>query len=65
MKKLALLLAMGVLLSGCEMSYSRYTNLVARCEGLGGKPIVYKTDQGMPWKVRCQIADMVFMQGDY
>ena len=65
MKKLAMVLALGVLLSGCGMSCSRYTKLVARCEGLGGTPIVYKTDEGMPWKVRCQIADMVFMQGDY
>jgi len=65
MKKLAMVLAMGILLSGCEMSYTRYTKLVERCEVLGGKPIVYKTEEGMPWKVRCQIADMVFMQGDY
>lgn len=65
MKKLAVLMAMGVLLSGCEMSYERYTALIERCEALGGTPIVFKTKQGAAYKIRCEINDTVFLQGDF
>lgn len=65
MKKLAMIVALGVLLSGCEMSYQRYADLKGRCEALGGTPIVFKNQHGVPWKVACNVEKMVFDQGDY
>lgn len=65
MKKLAMIVALGVLLTGCEMSYQRYTSLVNRCKSIGGEPVVQKTKEGIAYNVRCNVDGVVFRRGDY
>lgn len=65
MKKLGMIVALGVLLSGCELSHQRYSALVDRCKSIGGEPVVYKTSEGIAYNVRCKIDGVVFRRGDY
>lgn len=64
MKKVGILVAMALLLSGCSMSHDEYVARKTYCESRGMQAVARKTEVGVIIGVYCQTADgAIFSSG--
>ena len=65
MKKILVMMALAVSLTGCGYSHEVVSKLKNRCEAIHGEVVYVKFMDGTVRSVDCSVDGVMFNQGDY